>query len=174
MPTSSDAYMYNADLICEDCGNKIVEQLEKKGIENTGDSNDFPQGPYSDGGGESDVPQHCKVGRLWARIYSDYLRDCRPLTPLSIEKTPFADSLIKILARLKKKEKARIMPEIFTDCSCIYGGATSPDKTTLWRVVAGDNGDYEDPETVYLPPSEAHERTLQDAIEEAISEGAWD
>jgi len=28
-------------------------------------------------------------------------------------------------------------------------------------------------ETAYLPASEAKERTLQDMIEEAISEGAW-
>ena len=232
IPTSSDAYIYQADLICEDCGNKIIEQLEKKGVEDTGDSDDFPQGPHSDGGGESDSPQHCgigsgcvnkihipggatigmplgnpltsdgvkylrdsvandiiatdahhrKVGRLWARIYSDCLRDC-PLIELSqsallvnykqVTGITIASPLIKILRLLKKKENAVIVPEIFTDCSCIYGGATTSEKTILWRVETMDDGGYKDPETVYLPPSEAHERTLQDMIEEAISEGAW-
>jgi len=222
VPTCSNAYAYQADLICEDCGNDIIERLEKKGVEDTGDSDDFPQGPHSDGGGESDSPQHCgngrncinkihvpggatigcplgnsltndgvkylrdtladdiistsshhrKIGRLWARIYSDYLRDC-PLTSLSIESTPIADSLIKILARLKKKEKAKIMPEAFTDCSYVYGGMTYSN-TALWRIEATDDGGYGDPETVHLPLSESRERTLRDMIEEAISEGAWD
>ena len=225
VPTSSDAYIYQADLICEDCGNDTIARLEKMGIKDTGNSDGFPQGPHSDGGGESDSPQHCgmgarcanrihipggatigcplgnpltsdgvkylcenlandivstdahhrKVGRLWAHIYSDCLRDC-PLIPLSTKflKTPIAHSLIKILEHLKKKERTPIMPEIFTDCSCIYGGMTSSDKTILWRVEATNDGSYGDPETVYLPPSEAHERTLQDMVEEAISEGAWD
>lgn len=225
IPTCSDAYVYNADFICEDCGEATIARLEKMGIEDTGDSDGFPQGPHSDGGGESDSPQHCgmgarcvnkihipggvtigcplgnpltsdgvkylrdslaedivstsahkrMVGRLWAHIYSDCLRDC-PLISLSTQflKTPIAHSLIKILESLKKKERAPMMPEIFTDCSCIYGGATASEKTVLWRVEATDDGSYDDPATVYLPPSEAHERTLQDMVEEAISEGAWD
>jgi hypothetical protein len=52
-----DAYAYNAALICEDCGAKTIEELEAKGIEDTGDSNDFPQGPIGDN--ESDSPGHC-------------------------------------------------------------------------------------------------------------------
>ena len=220
--TSFDVYVYDADLICEDCGLATIARLEKQGIEDSGDSNDFPQ-PHSDGGGESDSPQHCgrgsncvhkihvpggvsigcplgnsltgdgikylhdtlaediistiahqrKVGRLWAHIYGDYLRDC-PLVLLAIGKNPIASSLFEILKRLKKKEKAEIMTEAFTDYSCIYGGASSPEKTILWRVEATDDGKFSDPETVYLPPSESHERTLQDMVEEAISEGAWE
>jgi hypothetical protein len=53
----TDAYVYAADLYCEDCGSEIQE-----GKEDTGDSNDYPQGPYPDGGGESDGPQHCGSG----------------------------------------------------------------------------------------------------------------
>lgn len=226
VPTCTNVYVYQSDLICEDCGLATIAQLEKQGVEDTGDSDDFPQGPHSDGGGEADSPYHCgmgaecqnrihvpggatigcplanpltedgarylceqlaenivsrnthkrQVGRLWASIYSDYLRNGQycPLALMPVEKIPFALSLVKILTSLKKKEKAGIMPEAFTDCSYIYGGATSPEKTILWRVEATNDGEFSDPKTVYLPPSESHERTLQDAIEEAISEGAWD
>lgn len=52
-----DVYVYCADIYCEDCGLAIKAELKK--TDDTGDSGDYPQGPYSDGGGESDCPQHC-------------------------------------------------------------------------------------------------------------------
>jgi hypothetical protein len=52
-----DGFAFNADLICEDCAAQVIEELEAKGVEDTGDSNDFPQGPYSEN--EADSPQHC-------------------------------------------------------------------------------------------------------------------
>jgi hypothetical protein len=226
-PVCSDAYAYQGDLICDDDASRIIEQLGKQGQEDTGDSGDFPQGPYPDGGGEADYPQHCgmhgrcvnavkvpggsKIGcplgnplthegmecvgkgqahdlvcennphshgvqLLWSHLYPEVLRDC-PLTMFPVDRPtslPLRRSLITILARLKKKEDSVILPEIFTDCSYVYGGATSAAKTTLWRLaVDNETGKFSDMETAYLPASEAKERTLQDMIEEAISEGAW-
>jgi len=55
-----DAFVYHADLYCEDCGRAIRKEL--KGHRNTGDSDDYPQGPYPDGGGEADSPWHCNSG----------------------------------------------------------------------------------------------------------------
>ncbi len=57
-----DVYMYQADLYCVDCISKIQESLapnEIPGDENTYDSDEYPKGPYPDGGGESDHPAHC-------------------------------------------------------------------------------------------------------------------
>lgn len=62
-----DAYIYQADCYCRSCGEKIKEQLIASGAageinindERSYDSGDFPKGPYGDGGGESDCPQHC-------------------------------------------------------------------------------------------------------------------
>lgn len=61
-----DAYIYQAALLCGPCGEKTRKALIRmgKGPENprdehTYDSDDFPKGPYSDGGGEADSPQHC-------------------------------------------------------------------------------------------------------------------
>lgn len=61
-----DAYIYQAALYCEGCGERIANMLRAAGkapplphIETTYDSDEFPKGPYGDGGGESDAPQHC-------------------------------------------------------------------------------------------------------------------
>ena len=61
-----NAYIYQAALYCERCGNEIRERLTDEGKapanpddEHTYDSDGFPKGPYSDGGGEADCPQHC-------------------------------------------------------------------------------------------------------------------
>lgn len=113
------------------------------------------------------------VGRLWARVYADALRNCR-LTSLRLDADPIAQSLVKKLKDLKRKEKAFFMPEILTDCSYIYGKVNSPNKTILWRVEATDTGGFGPAETIALPASESRERSLRDMIEEAISEEAWD
>lgn len=50
------AYAFNAALYCEQCGDEIKAALAGKESE---DSNVYPQGPYPNGGGEADCPQHC-------------------------------------------------------------------------------------------------------------------
>jgi hypothetical protein len=55
-----DGFTYNAAMICEDCAAKTIEHLEAKGIEDTGDSDDFPQGPFPNS--ETDTPDHCDNG----------------------------------------------------------------------------------------------------------------
>lgn len=61
-----NAYLYKADLHCEECGNSIKGILDCRDKapadptdENTFDSDDYLKGPYPNGGGESDSPQHC-------------------------------------------------------------------------------------------------------------------
>ena len=116
---------------------------------------------------------------MWANIYSDVLHNC-PLHRIDLTKTSIANSLIKILERYKNTKKSKILPEIFTDCSYVYGGTTpneynpSPEETNLWRIEPNNTGGFNPVESIALPASEIHERTLQDMIEEAISEGAWD
>lgn len=64
-----NVYMYAADLWCEECGAKICDELTEAGnapedpeYEGSFDSDDFPKGPYPDGGGEADSPNHCAAG----------------------------------------------------------------------------------------------------------------
>lgn len=61
-----DAYIYQADIYCGPCATAIRMNLDLsgKGPENprderTFDSDDYPKGPYANGGGESDAPQYC-------------------------------------------------------------------------------------------------------------------
>ena len=57
--TTMDAYIYNAALLCEECASELRVELGNENQPDTGDSNDYPQGPYTNGGGEADSPQHC-------------------------------------------------------------------------------------------------------------------
>jgi hypothetical protein len=63
VPTCSDVYVYQADLVCEDCATKIMEELDEQGVEDDGDSGTYPQGPHGDGGGEADSANFCGMHR---------------------------------------------------------------------------------------------------------------
>jgi len=61
-----EAYVYKADLICKECGDKVKAELTAQGKapadpsnERSFDSDQFPKGPYPEGGGEADSPHHC-------------------------------------------------------------------------------------------------------------------
>lgn len=47
-------YVYQAALLCEDCGVAVCKAQPV-----SDDSGKYPQGPYDDGGGVADSPQHC-------------------------------------------------------------------------------------------------------------------
>ena len=50
-----------------------MTERESAGIADTGDTGDFPQGPFPDGGGEADSPQHCgKCGEFLKNALTDY------------------------------------------------------------------------------------------------------
>lgn len=51
------AFMYKAALHCQDCGEALRNRLDP--TQDNGDSDAYPQGPYDNGGGEADSPQHC-------------------------------------------------------------------------------------------------------------------
>lgn len=76
---SSDAYVYDAELICPECADKVKDKLpapEDPDAEETFDSDDYPKGPYADGGGEADTPQHCGMCGMFLG---------NPLTPTGME-----------------------------------------------------------------------------------------
>ena len=62
------AYIYQAALLCEDCGRATRAKIEAEGkapAEPDDDSDAYPEGPYGAGGGESDTPQHCDMCGLF-------------------------------------------------------------------------------------------------------------
>jgi hypothetical protein len=59
-----NVYIFQAALICEDCHAALTEAHDKpahvdESDEYSYDSDEWPKGPYSDGGGEADTPCHC-------------------------------------------------------------------------------------------------------------------
>lgn len=57
-----DVYVYQAAFLCAECGEALRACLDKPADpndESTYDSDDYPKGPYPDGGGEADSPQQC-------------------------------------------------------------------------------------------------------------------
>lgn len=72
-----NAYIYRAALWCEPCITQVKAETAKpahvnESNEHTYDSDEWPKGPYGDGGGEADRPQHCDACRVFLE---------NPLTP---------------------------------------------------------------------------------------------
>jgi hypothetical protein len=65
-----DVYIFQADIYCESCGKGLRMEIPKpphadRDDESTYDSDEWPKGPYGDGGGEADGPQHCGMCGLF-------------------------------------------------------------------------------------------------------------
>jgi hypothetical protein len=72
-----NVYIYCADIYCEQCGIKIMADCIASGKypddiddETSYDSDEFPKGPFENGGGESDCPQHCGSGGDCVNAYT--------------------------------------------------------------------------------------------------------
>jgi hypothetical protein len=57
-------YVFQAALICDTCGTLYKQGTDRpahvdESDESSYDSDEWPKGPYSDGGGEADSPCHC-------------------------------------------------------------------------------------------------------------------
>jgi hypothetical protein len=80
-------YVYRTRLHCERCSRAISRRLLDSGIRKNHDSDIFPQGPFSDGGGKADAPQHCDICHVFLEnpltsIGVDYVLDrvsCRTI-----------------------------------------------------------------------------------------------
>jgi hypothetical protein len=121
-------FMYRAALHCETCGGKIKDQLNQAGkqpedIDNeySYDSDDYPKGPYSDGGGEADCPQYCdtcgiflenplthdgidyEIGRIETNIFLRHIDEPLYLSKIQHEASGLTDT--EYLKRLKEIDK---------------------------------------------------------------------
>ena len=55
-------YVYRSDFLCDRCGESVRQAIPCPGNPNdeySYDSDDWPKGPFPNGGGEADCPQHC-------------------------------------------------------------------------------------------------------------------
>ena len=98
VPVSSEAYVYQAALLCKDCGRALAEELRGAETEDDGDSGSFPQGPYPDGGGEADSAHFCDSGRgcLGAVEVAGHRVGCPLGNPLTSEG---ADAVVQSVRR---------------------------------------------------------------------------
>jgi hypothetical protein len=65
-------YLFQAALLCAVCGEKTKAETPKpagmdENNESTWDSDKYPKGPYCNGGGEADTPQHCDVCNVFLK-----------------------------------------------------------------------------------------------------------
>lgn len=83
-----DAYIFKSDLYCPQCIAEIKANILAFGgftppnpnDETSYDSDTYPKGPYSDGGGESDSPAHCGTCHVFlenplTQAGEDYVRE---------------------------------------------------------------------------------------------------
>ena len=217
----TDVYVYQAAFLCSDCATAVIEELEKEGQVDTGDSDDWPQGPHGDGGGEADSPNHCDagpkcknalvvpngtkigcplgnpltrdgekyvaecvarsivedkqsffVGRLWMKIY-DHVK---PDQLIRIPADYISPKLERALGWLKSDDRTTYRHELYTDLNHLYGAAFSDTgaKITLWRLDLTDNGGFAGLSVVHLPGQEHPARTIEDMLDEAFAEDAWE
>lgn len=71
-------YQYRAANYCYSCGRAISDTLDAEGVEDTGDSEDYPQ-PFS-GTNETDSPEHCASESECQEAID--LREYAPITTL--------------------------------------------------------------------------------------------
>lgn len=75
-----EIYIYCADIYCKKCGKSLIDnEVKDLNKTNTGDSNDYPQGPTE--AGEADYPQHCGDCGVFLENPltsdgEDYVREC--------------------------------------------------------------------------------------------------
>jgi hypothetical protein len=56
------AYVFQSALICTDCASEYCDAHDKPDNDT---SDTWPDGPYSEGGGEADCPQHCDMCQVF-------------------------------------------------------------------------------------------------------------
>lgn len=108
---------------------------------------------------------------LWRHLYSNYLQSV-PLIKLTDARVP--PNLSKKLHHLTKDSHLVVSGQTYSDLKYVYGGAHNQYHTTLWRLTVSDSGGFTDLSIVQLPPSEYAQRPLDDMLNEAVSEDAWE
>ena len=126
-------FIFQAALLCEACGEAkraaLIGYFRDNGgapdDESSYDSDDFPKGPYREGGGEADTPQHCDScntflynpltgdGYRYVREALDYTADIEPGDSEYTLSTRLAAKLREINKPVLA-EWAEFYPEAFT------------------------------------------------------------
>jgi hypothetical protein len=116
------------------------------------------------------TPHARAVGRLWLHVY-DYLR------PEELIELQAVDPRTSPTSKLLPKQY-RPVPQSspYTDLRYLYGAAvsTTQPEVALWRLTIDDVGKFSEMSTIHLPNRELAERTVEDLLEEAWRDDAWE
>lgn len=92
-----NAYVYQAAFLCEPCAVTQRAHLDAAFKENDSapgspddDSGRYPQGPYPDGGGKADCPQHCDTCNVFLE------------NPLTADGYDYVAEYVRVAARLRR------------------------------------------------------------------------
>lgn len=121
IPVCSTVYAHDASLICEDCAKPIIARLRARGEPE--DSGRYPDGPYPDGGGESDTPNFCAMGASCVNAVKTHFKlkvGCplgNPLTATGVEYllTMIAKDLLS--ASKEHRKFGRLLHHVWKDYS---------------------------------------------------------
>ena len=110
-----DVFIFQADIWCADCGRLIQKRLEEDNVEDTGDSDDYPQGPFGDGGGEADSPQFCAAHDGCINfIQVDGRKIGAPLeNPLTTDGVEYLKGMIK--GKRSQSQFIRVLKDVWGD-----------------------------------------------------------
>lgn len=143
----SDVYIYNAAFLCEACGEALMSQLDKEGKkpanvkdESSFDSDQYPKGPFDDGGGESDSPNHCDACREFLEnpLTDDGYEYIRQLL-LEHQSSGRGDA--KVLLEWAKYYDIQI-PCKNQECKHYHDGEVCDDcSCTIYQGIIAENGD---------------------------------
>lgn len=154
-----DIYVFQAALLCEDCGEKKRAELESSAPpdpddEHTYDSDDYPKGPYPDGGGEADCPQHCDACHVFLE---------NPLTSEGL------DYVRETIASKLEDPRAKLDTPAFEEWAPFYDVAT--DHIGRLKVIVESSED--DPFSVVFTVQGPHADHWADHVG-AIAGGTWE
>lgn len=87
-----EVYAFQAALLCRKCGKAKLAELHRAAVIDSGDMDQYPQGPFADGGGEADCPQHCDMCGVFLEnpLTADgvrYVRACTTPPETEVERT---------------------------------------------------------------------------------------
>ena len=97
-------YAYGRAWHCGRCASNITRQLLGSGLTKKHDRDIFPRGPFPDGGGKADTPQHCDTCHVFLQnpLTADgnnYVLDRAAFGMIPVEwRTFYADLFVASLA----------------------------------------------------------------------------
>lgn len=128
-----DAYVYQASLLCPACARHVMARLLPHP-----DSDRYPQGPYADGGGESDTANVCDLCGIELDNPVILRRPCAACQAREAEyECPFCGWLCT-----ECEDEDSHCPQCGEPSAYCLGGHTDDDPCVICGATVGDDGNF--------------------------------